>query len=151
MATPGRSAGMKLIITYKLIKSFTVGVLVVVVSVWPHASMRVVEHVVAELIEAPAFWSRVGAWMQARLSAGTERLAAMLLAFDATTTGIEGLLLLTGRAWAEWVVVCSLGLLLVLELVAIERRTSVARLVILTINAGVIAYLLVRRLRRAPA
>ena len=66
---------------------------------------------------------------------------------DSVTTAAEVILLLRGKAWGEWLVAAGLGALVVVEVVSLERRPSLTRLVVLIVNAAVVAYLVARRSR----
>lgn len=136
---------MKLIIAYKLIKAIAGGSLVVWITLWQQGATDVVERFATDLSHTHAIWSRAGEWLQANISPSTERTVAMLLLLDATTTGLEGVLLLSGRAWAEWVVVFSVGLFVPLELVSLDHKPSALKLVVLSINVAMVVYLVMRR------
>jgi uncharacterized membrane protein (DUF2068 family) len=69
---------------------------------------------------------------------------------DGTVTLLEGILLLWGKAWGEWLVVGGLALLLPVEALGMIRRPSVVRAVVLAVNALVVAYLARRRMKRVP-
>ncbi len=138
---------MKLIIAYKLGRALLAAGLAVWVIRWPDGAMNIVARFASELSDTHSILSRLGAWIQARLSPSRERTTALLLSLDAAASCVEGLLLLSGRPWAEWVVVGSLGLLIPFELLTLEARPSVLKLVVVTVNVAVVGYLVRERLR----
>ena len=73
-----------------------------------------------------------------------------LLSESATTT-LEGILLFRGHAWGEWLVVAGLGALLPFEVRSLEKHPTWVRLAALVINAAVVVYLVVLRLRNRRA
>jgi len=80
------------------------------------------------------------------LTPGVEVRAAILSWLDGLSTVTEGFLLLSGKALGEWLVVAGLSLLLPLEVMGLFRRPSIARAIVLLVNALAVAYLVRRRL-----
>ncbi len=117
----------------------------------PVRSDHFLRHLAAELSEWGVVGWRLAQWLGPRLTRGIEIKAALLAWLDGTTTLIEGILLFSGKAWGEWLVVAGLALLIPIEAVECARRPSLARAAVLAVNALAVAYLARRRLRAADA
>ena len=70
------------------------------------------------------------------LSAGTFFYAALL--------GIEGIGLLLRKHWAEYFTIITTGALLPLEVYELAKHVTVAKIIVLVINAAIVWYLVVR-------
>ena len=116
-------------------------------TVAPHEVYRLASRIAHDLAEASYLWFRLGRWLQQHLSMRVLRWGAVLAWLDAATTALEGILLLIGKAWGEWLVSIGLALLLVPEVLSLERRPSWGRFFVLLVNASVVLYLFARRLR----
>src|SRR5262249_20125901 len=92
-------------------------------------------------------WAKLGRWIEEHLSTRVIRWGAVLAWFDFAITTLEAILLLMGKAWGEWLVAIGLAALLIPELVSLEHSPSLTRVVVLLINAAVVAYLATRRLK----
>ncbi len=68
-------------------------------------------------------------------------LAAIALALDAALTLVEGWALRRRHWWGPWLVVVASGGLLPFEVVQLVRRPHVGRLMVLLVNASIVAYL----------
>jgi uncharacterized membrane protein (DUF2068 family) len=83
------------------------------------------------------------------ITATQERtLAALALAY-AAVFATEGLGLLSGRRWAEWLTVAVTGSFVPFELYELIHRPGIGRAMTLVINLAVVAYLVRRRMARA--
>jgi uncharacterized membrane protein (DUF2068 family) len=71
--------------------------------------------------------------------------AALIAWLDGAVTLAEGLLLLRGKAWGEWLVVAALAALVPFEAVSLERHPGPLKLLVLAANVGIVVYLAVRR------
>ncbi|HEY0469861.1 MAG TPA: DUF2127 domain-containing protein, partial [Polyangiaceae bacterium] len=60
-------------------------------------------------------------------------------------TLLEGVLLLRGHAWGEWIVVVALAALIPFEISSLERHPGPLKLIVLTLNVAIVAYLAPRR------
>jgi len=116
----------------------------------PVRSVGFARHLSVELSETGPLGWRLAHWIGPHLTQGVEHKAAALAWVDAVSTFVEGLLLLSGSAWGEWIVVAGLGLLLPLELVSFVRHPRLVRALLLLGNAAVVAYLVWLRLKDAP-
>ncbi len=145
-----RDLGIRLIVTYKLVKgagealaAIALGVALQrgVTEALQHAAAFLHEHVVAQ-------WStRLAA---ALLRSLTPRHLAFLnlgLALDAALTLVEGWALHRRRWWASWLIVAATASLLPLELASLAHRVQVGRVALLAINLAVVTYLLTRARR----
>jgi uncharacterized membrane protein (DUF2068 family) len=72
--------------------------------------------------------------------AGDGRLIVIALVGDAVSSAVEGVLLWRRSRWARWVVLGSTGLPLPWEMVRLVRQPSLARLVLLLMNAAILAW-----------
>ena len=70
------------------------------------------------------------------LSAGTFFYAALL--------GIEGIGLLLRKHWAEYFTIITTGALLPLEIYELAKHVTMAKIIVLVINAAIVWYLVVR-------
>jgi hypothetical protein len=145
-APAGRPLALRLIIAYKFVKGPAVLTLAVALTFARIPADHFLRHLVAELSEWGVLGWRIAHWIEPRLTPNIEVRAAILAWLDGLSTVTEGILLLSGKAWGEWLVVAGLSLLLPLEVVGLFRRPSLARAIILLINALVVAYLARRRL-----
>lgn len=140
-----RPSGIRLIIVYKLVRAPLMLAVAVWLTVAPGSVHRVVAHLAQELAEAGATWARAGAWLDAHDTSTVTADAAALAWLDTAMTSIEGLLLLSGRPWAEWVVIAGLGALIPLELLSLEHRPAPGKWLVLLVNALIVGYLALRR------
>jgi uncharacterized membrane protein (DUF2068 family) len=142
-----KPVGLRLIIAYKVIKSALVLGVAVLLTRAPEKASAFTEHLIHALAERGALLHRIGEWLRAHGAATLVTDARMVAWVDGVTTGIEGALLISGRAWGEWVVVGSLALLIPAELVSLDRRFSLAKVVVIVVNVAIVAYLVHLRLR----
>jgi uncharacterized membrane protein (DUF2068 family) len=78
-------------------------------------------------------------------------LTALALALDGALTTAEGVALRRGRWWGPWLVVAATGALLPIEIVELVRSPRAGRLILVAVNALVVAYLVRRGLRERRA
>jgi len=147
MAQRGRPIGLRLIIAYKFVKAPIVLAVAAALIFAPVPSDHFLRHAAAELSEWGVVGWRMAHWIEPRLTPGVEHKAAALALLDGTTTLIEGILLLSGKAWGEWLVVGGLALLLPIEVLGMVRHPSVVRAVVLLLNALIVVYLVRDRLK----
>src|SRR5262245_23688576 len=117
-----RDRGIRLIIVYKLVKAVVMFALALVVTFEPAAVLAWAQGLAHQLGESRTTWAHLGKWIDSHLSRGVIANGTVLVWLDAVTTAVEGLLLLSGRAWAEWIVVAGMAGLIPLELRALIRR-----------------------------
>lgn len=149
----GRPLGLRLIIAYKVTKAALVLGLAVLLTLAPDKAGAFTEHLIQALTERGALLHRLGEWLRAHGAATLVTDAKMVAWADGSTTALEGALLISGSAWGEWVVVAGLAVLIPFELVSLERHPSIARVVVVVVNAAIVAYLVRLRLkarRHAP-
>ncbi|HEY5677083.1 MAG TPA: DUF2127 domain-containing protein, partial [Myxococcales bacterium] len=140
---------MKAIVAYKFAKAPAMLALAVALTFVPVRSVGLARRLSVELSEMGSLGWRLAHWLEPHLTLGAEHKAAALAWLDGASTLVEGLLLLSGSAWGEWIVVCGLGLLLPVELVALLRHPRAVRALVLLVNAAVVAYLVRLRLHDA--
>ena len=142
-----RPLGLRLIIAYKVLKALLELGLAVTLTLVPAKADVLSEHLAQELSDGGAFLRRIGEWLQS-LGAGAIVADARALAWlDGLSTALEAVLLYRGKAWGEWLVIAGLAVLIPAEVLSLERRPSQVKVAVLVINAAIVAYLLVLRLR----
>ncbi len=150
-----RPLGLQLIIGYKLAKAALVIALAAWLTASSGAAYREARHLIALLNEHPGVLHRLAQWLDARVTLGAVHTARIVAWLDGAATLVEGLLLLTGRAWGEWLVVAGVAALLPFEVIGVVAHPRLPRVAVLVINAAIVAYLVWLRLRarhrhRAP-
>lgn len=143
--------GFKLIIAYKFCKAALMFGVALWLTIAPGAAYRTLEVVARELAEGGAVFSRVGHWIQDHLTNSIVIRGAVLAWLDGVSSALEGFLLWSGKAWAEWIVILGLACLLPFEVASIEHRPSLIKFVVLGVNALIVAYLARARLRQPHA
>jgi len=146
-----RPLGLKLIIGYKLLKAPFMVVVALWLSIAPDNAFHLLDVLAHELTEGGELWIRIGTWLESHLSRSLITRGALLAWFEAMTSALEGVLLLLGRTWGEWIVVLGLATLLPFEMSTLIRRPSLTKLLVLVANAAIVFYLARRRLVRVPA
>ncbi|MCY1019819.1 DUF2127 domain-containing protein [Pyxidicoccus sp. MSG2] len=144
---PAKPVGLRLIIAYKVVKSALVLGVAVLLTLAPETAGAFTEHLIHALTERGALLHRIGEWLRSHGAATLVTDARTVAWVDGVSTAIEGALLISGSAWGEWVVVGSLALLIPAELVSLEHRFSVAKVVVIVVNVAIVAYLVHLRLR----
>ena len=99
-----RTLGIRLIIAYKFVKA----VLMIGLALWftldPEAAYAFGQHIAHELVEARPALVRLGEWLHTHLTERIIERSALIAWLDGLTTGTEGVLLLLGKPWGEWLV-----------------------------------------------
>jgi uncharacterized membrane protein (DUF2068 family) len=138
------AVGLEAIIVYKLSKAVLealVGVLLVVLLLrGPEATAATFAQFLIDHV--PSAWTFKSATLI--VLSGTRkhvRIAALLALGDAILSTVEGMSLQRGYKWGHWLVVAATGALLPIETVELVRKGGWLRVVILVVNAGVVAYL----------
>ena len=143
--------GFKLIITYKFCKA----ALMLGVALWlttaPGSAYRSLQFVARELAEGGAAFARAGHWIREHLSNSFVIRGAILAWLDSVSSALEGFLLLSGKTWAEWIVIVGLACLLPFEVLSLEHRPGLGKVVVLLANLLIVAYLARLQLRKARA
>ncbi len=143
-----RRVGFRLIIVYKFCKAaFMLGV-ALWLTVAPGSAFRTLEWLARELAEGGSAFARASHWIRDHLSSGFVLRGALLAWLDSATSALEGFLLLSGKSWAEWVVIAGLACLLPFEIASLAHRPGLAKLVVLVVNVAIVAYLARLRLRK---
>jgi hypothetical protein len=147
------TTGLKLIIAYKALKAPVMIGLAVWLTVVPSHAFDILAEVAEELSFGNRFFSPLGDWIGDHLSSRALRGATAIAWLDGLFTAAEAVLLILRKPWSEWMVAIGLGALLPFELISLVRKPSVGKLVVLLINAVVVAYLVRRRInqRRLPS
>jgi uncharacterized membrane protein (DUF2068 family) len=142
-----RAVGLRLIITYKLLKAVVQAALAAllpilqrlgVTSFWALRMTRLAEHVAHRSTAALA--RRIAALLTPTHLA----LISVALALDAALTGFEAWALHRRFRWAPWLVVVAGSTLVPFEVVEMARRPRASHAAILLVNVVIIAYLVAR-------
>ena len=147
MPEEARPSGLRLIIAYKCVKAPLVLALALVLTLNPNGALHAIDALARDLSEGGALFGRLARWLDAHVTRRAVGHGAMLAWLDGLTTTLEAFLLWRGHAWGEWLVVAGLGALVPFELLSLEKHPSWTRLAALLVNAAVVAYLVVLRLR----
>jgi hypothetical protein len=142
-----RPLGTRIILSYKLIKAPLILIGALWLSLAPHSAVHFAERIVREVSEGGATLGRLARWLEPHLSGKFALRAAAVAWIDGISTLAEGLLLLQGSVWGEWIVVAMLGALVPAEAFSLARHPSLLRLAVLSINALIVLYLVFDRLR----
>jgi uncharacterized membrane protein (DUF2068 family) len=142
-----RPPGLKLIIAYKCVKAPLVLALALVLTLNPRGALHAVDVVARDMSEGGALFGRVARWLETHVTQRAIGHGALLAWLDGLTTTLEAFLLWRGHAWGEWLVVAGLGALVPFEAASLEKHPSWTRFAALLVNAAVVAYLIVLRLR----
>jgi uncharacterized membrane protein (DUF2068 family) len=141
-----RTLGIRLIIAYKFVKAF----LMIGMALWftfdPEAASAFGQHLAHELVEARPFLVRIGHWLHTHLTEHVIERSALVAWLDGITTVLEGILLLLGKPWGEWLVALGLSLFLPFEAYELIHKPGPAKASVLVLNAAIVAYLLYERL-----
>jgi uncharacterized membrane protein (DUF2068 family) len=148
---PPRPRALRLIIGYKLVKAPIALLLAGYLAFEPSFALHETLRLSHDLSEGGALLKQLAGLIDRAATAHALSRAAQLAALDGLTTALEAFLLWRGKPWGEWIVVLGLALLLPLESVALLRRPSVLRGVVLTLNLAIVAYLARRRVLASRA
>jgi hypothetical protein len=140
--------GLKLIITYKFCKAALMCGVALWLTLAPGAAYRTAELIARELAEGGAAFARAGHWLREHLSTGIVVRGAVLAWLDSISSAIEGFLLLSGKSWAEWVVIVGLACLLPFEVLSLEHHPGLGKVAVLAANILIVAYLVRIQLRK---
>jgi uncharacterized membrane protein (DUF2068 family) len=146
-----RPAGLKLIVTYKFVKSPLVLGLAVWLTAAPHSTYDFLQALVRVLDAAGTAGMRLGSALQGELTQDLITGGAILAWLDGVSTVIEGGLLLSGWRWAQWLVIVELGCLVPIGGVYWVLHPGPGKLIALLVNAAIVAYLVWQRLREGRA
>ena len=155
MTRSERDGGLRLVITYKLVKGAVQLALAAVLFVaiqrgvasdWLHAVALFARHHLASASSVRLAELLVAVSTPHRLA-----LSVLALACDGALTTLEGVALQRGHWWGPWLVVVATGSLLPYELFELLRHPRVGRALLVVVNAAVVAYLGWRALREHRA
>jgi uncharacterized membrane protein (DUF2068 family) len=146
-----RKVGFRLIIGYKFVKAVVMFGVALWLTTAPGAAFRTLNLLARELAEGSAAFARAGHWLQAHLSSSIMVRGALLAWLDSLSSAAEAFLLLSGKSWAEWIVIVGLALLLPFEMLSIEHRPSLVKFLVLGANALIVAYLARIQIQKARA
>ena len=141
--------GFKLIIAYKFCKAALMFGVALWLTMAPGAAYRTLETVARELAEGGLVFGRAGHWIQDHLTNSFVIRGAILAWLDGVSSALEGFLLWSGKAWAEWIVIVGLACLIPFEIISIMHHPGLAKFVVLGVNILIVLYLARARLRQA--
>jgi uncharacterized membrane protein (DUF2068 family) len=141
-----RPAGLRAIITYKLVKVPVMVALALFMTLAPHHTDHLVVRLTHELASGNAIFRHVAHWLEANITTTVLGRARALAWIDAAITLLEAILLIRGKSWGEWLVVGGLGLACVFELVSIEQHVSLLKSIVFLLNLAIVLYLVRLRL-----
>jgi hypothetical protein len=141
--------GFRLIIGYKFVKAALMFGVALWLTTAPGAAYRSLESVAHDMAEGGAAFARAGHWIQEHLSSGLVIRGAILAWLDSASSALEGFLLLSGKSWAQWIVIIGLACLLPFEILSIQHRPGIGKFLVLGANAIIVAYLARAQLRKA--
>lgn len=143
--------GFRLIIGYKFAKAALMFGVALWLTTAPGAAFRTLELLARELADGGAVFARAGHWIQAHLTHTFVLRGALLAWLDSSSSAVEGFLLLSGKPWAHWIVILSLAALLPFEVLSLEHRPGTGKVLVLLVNALIVAYLARGQILRARA
>lgn len=143
--------GFRLIIGYKFCKAALMFGVALWLTTAPGAAFRTLESLARELAEGGAAFARAGHWIQDHLTSGFVLRGALLAWLDSLSSAVEGFLLLSGKPWAHWIVILGLAALLPFEVLSLEHRPAIGKVLVLAANVLIVLYLARGQLQRARA
>jgi uncharacterized membrane protein (DUF2068 family) len=143
--------GFRLIIAYKFAKATVMFGVALWLTTAPGAAYRTLELLARELAEGGAAFARAGHWIHDHLSSGIVLRGAVLAWIDSLSSAVEAFLLLSGKSWAQWIVILSLAGLLPFEILSIEHRPGIGKFLVLGANAVIVAYLARGQIRKGAS
>jgi uncharacterized membrane protein (DUF2068 family) len=144
---PAVTAGIRLIVLYKVVKGALEAVGAIVLAVGPSLGLgdAFVRAALALQRHSTRAWAvHLAQQLPPLVTPGHLHLAAIALLLDAALTLVEGWGLRRGHWWGPWLVVFASGLLLPFEVAHLVRRPHVGRAMVLLANALIVAYLVWR-------
>jgi uncharacterized membrane protein (DUF2068 family) len=141
--------GFRLIIGYKFAKAAMMFGVALWLTTAPGAAYRTLDFLARELGEGGAIFARAGRWIHENLSTGVMLKGAILAWLDCVSSALEAFLLLSGKSWAQWIVILGLACLLPFEILSIGHRPGIGKFLVLGANAAIVAYLARAQIQKA--
>ena len=154
-ASHARPLALTVIVVYKLAKAPLMFGVALWLTLMPTEALHEASSIAEELAEGGIVWSHLGQWLSSQLSASVLSKAAILAAVDGVISAAEGILLLAGHSWGEWLVILGIATLIPFELSSLLRKVSGVKVFVIVVNVLMVAYLVYRRtalgrLKRSP-
>jgi Predicted membrane protein (DUF2127) len=146
-----RRLGFRLIIGYKFAKAAVMFGVALWLTTAPGAAYRTLEFLARELTEGGLAFARAGQWINDHLSSNIVARGAMLAWLDSLSGVVEGFLLLSGKTWAQWIVIGGLACLLPFEVHSIVHRPGIVKVLVLVANVAICLYLARGQIRKGRA
>jgi uncharacterized membrane protein (DUF2068 family) len=144
----GGAIGLNLIVAYKLTKAGVEVVLGVLLLSLRSAGLTEQLRAVALAIRhhTVSAWSiALAGWLTQLATGRSLRVVAVASFLDAAFSLLEGWALYRGYRWSRWLIIGSTAFFIPFEIVALTRRLSAGRVLLLTLNVAVVIYLIARR------
>ena len=138
---PSKQLGFRLIIGYKFAKAALMFCVALWLTIAPGEAYRSLDFLARELVEGGAAFAGAGNWIHAHLSNNIVLRGAVLAWLDCASSAAEGFLLLSGKTWAQWIVIVGLACLLPFEIASIVHHPRIGKFVVLAANLAIVAYL----------
>lgn len=143
-----QALGVRLIVGYKLLKALAeLALAALLLSAGAAEEVRQLASALRD--HATAAWSIALADQLVHVASGRHLMVVALASIaDAIFSAFEGWALHRRYSWSRWLIVIATGCLLPFEVAALVRRFTAGRVVLLIINALIVAYLARRRVAR---
>ncbi len=151
MSKPPRPTGIRVILALKCAKAPLMFALAVWLTFAPQSALRLAQEITFELSTGGATALRIRAWLEDHVTPRVLTGSAVLAWLDGLVTVAEAVLIWIGKPWGEWLVTIGLATLIPVELVSLEQRPGVGKLLVLAVNSAIVVYLFRRRLRERAA
>jgi uncharacterized membrane protein (DUF2068 family) len=150
-AEPREQIGFRLIIGYKFAKAALMFGVALWLTIAPGEAYRTLDFMARELVEGGAAFARLGNWIHAHLSNNIVLRGAVLAWVDSVSSAVEAFLLLSGKTWAQWIVIVGLAGLLPFEVASILHHPRIGKFAVLAANLAIVAYLARGQILKARA
>jgi Predicted membrane protein (DUF2127) len=140
-AAQRKQVGFRLIIGYKFTKSALMFFVALWLTIAPGEAYRTLDFMARELVEGGAAFARLGNWIHAHLSNNIVLRGAVIAWVDSVSSAVEAFLLMSGKTWAQWIVIVGLACLLPFEILSIVHHPRVGKFVVVAANLAIVAYL----------
>jgi uncharacterized membrane protein (DUF2068 family) len=150
-AAQRKQVGFRLIIGYKFAKAALMFGVALWLTIAPGEAYRTLDFMARELVEGGAAFARLGNWIHAHLSNNIVLRGAVLAWVDSVSSAVEAFLLLSGKTWAQWIVIVGLAGLLPFEIASILHHPRIGKFAVLAANLAIVAYLARGQILKARA
>ena len=145
--------GLRIIIAYKVGKAVAWFTLAIILGLGLRYGLdnALQEFIVRVHMHLSRMWAiHVADWLIREVTRRHLFVVLVAISIDCVASAVEAWALYHDKWWGEWLVVLTTGLLLPFEAYEIVIEPRVGRILVLVINAGIVAYL-AQRIRRQQA